>query len=410
MSIRKFINIVMLNEAVVNPDELAQMKSIISGKIKELPADDETIKALREIEDLLRHVGAGGKVGMINNELQLIDDPTVLAAQKDLARYILSLDMTPEQRDELFKLWRTDKLINSAKLLSKGKHTFSDFVTSYDSNPAIKSLVNDLMKISALGQGKGEFGLSVLSKSINKPVGKGDLIIDGRKIEVKTFDKAAARFTDQEVIPAQGYDQAATNLNTFVNNIQPGLVEKAGLNLNKAIDFGLVLEDPEQSDFYELMETLVTIIFGGPAAATDDVGEIMDAVIAGNNNAARQAYARASFNYYMSMKDDEGVLSLNIGSTPMTTIYYRNADELAQMGQRFNAETIYLTSKTFREVYPKISIVDTSGGANAAAAASAKIAAAVPKPKAPGSSMSAAQVSGGASKIPEPTAGRQKRA
>jgi hypothetical protein len=360
----------ILNEApAVRPEEIAALKAALAGKISSLPDDETSAKALREIEDLLKHVNAGGKVGMINNALKSINDPTVDAARKEIARYINNIEMSPEQRDELFDLWRKDKLIKRNVLLSKGKHTFADIVNGYSSNPAIKTLVDELMKISALGQGKGEFGLSVLSKGINKPVGKGDLLIDDRKIEVKTFDKAAARFTDQEVIPAQGYDQAATDLNKFVDSIQPGLVEKSGLNLNKAIDLGITLQGSEQTKFYKMLSNLINIIFGGSKSDKGDVGEIMAAIKAGDNNAAKQAYARASFNYYMGMKDDEGVLSLNIGTQPMTVIYYRNADELAEMGQRFNAETIYLTSKTFREVYPKISIVDTTFGANAAAKA-----------------------------------------
>jgi hypothetical protein len=158
---RNLIDIIKLLEATAEPteDEFASLKAIISGKIKQLPDDDETAKALREIEDLLSHVGgggAGGKIGLINGELSKINDPTVQAAQKELARYILSLDMTPAQRAELFKLWREDKLVDRSKLLSKGKKTFADIINGYNSNSAIKELTNDLMRISALGQGKGE--------------------------------------------------------------------------------------------------------------------------------------------------------------------------------------------------------------------------------------------------------------
>jgi hypothetical protein len=199
---RNFIDIVDLKEApldTTNSRELEAFKKTIASRIKELPADDATVKALKEIEDLLKHVHAGGKMGIINGELQQINDPTVTAAQKLLARYILSLDMTPEQRDELFTLWRNDKLVNRKKLLTPGKHTFDELVTSYTTNPIIKELVDELMHMATLGQGKGEFGLSVLSKNINKPEGKGDLLIDGKKIEAKTTDGGAGRFTDQEV-------------------------------------------------------------------------------------------------------------------------------------------------------------------------------------------------------------------
>ena len=112
---------ILLEAAKLDFDDLSSLKKVVTSKIKELPEDEATVKALKEIEDLLKHVHAGGKMGIINGELKKIDDPTVTAAQKLLARYIMSLDMTPDQRDELFTLWREDKLVNRKKLLSSGK-------------------------------------------------------------------------------------------------------------------------------------------------------------------------------------------------------------------------------------------------------------------------------------------------
>ena len=67
--------------------ELEAMKSVIAGKIKQLPDDDATAKTLREIEELLQHVNAGGRMGMIKGRLEKINDPAVLASQKRLAQY-----------------------------------------------------------------------------------------------------------------------------------------------------------------------------------------------------------------------------------------------------------------------------------------------------------------------------------
>ena len=59
-------------------------------------------------------------------------------------------------------------------------------------------MTDDLSMISFLGQGKGEFLLSVFSKSITK-AGKGDLQVDGKMVEVKTREGGAGRFMDQQV-------------------------------------------------------------------------------------------------------------------------------------------------------------------------------------------------------------------
>lgn len=414
-SIRKFINII--TEAA-SDDALAQMKTVIAGKIKDLPADDDTIKALREIEDLLRHVHAGGKVGMIKTELARIDDPTVLAAQKDLARYILSMDMTPEHRDELFTLWRSDKLVNCTALLGKGKKDFSQIITSYSTNPAIRELVNDVMRISALGQGKGEFGLSVLSKNINKQEGKGDLSINNRAIEVKTTDGGAGRFTDQEVRPGAGFESAARQLDTFVRQYQPNLA-KSGGNLGDLVGFYETLATnpdttKEAAEYLKLVEDVIALIFKG-----ENIAPIMSAFKAGDFNNTIQEYAKTNFNYYMGKKKDEGVLYIGLGKDPIMTVFFKNANELEESGLRLHAGTAYITSiADVRLPYPQIAIVDTTFGANAAAAsekaavqAAARAAKAIPKPAAPGSSMAADKIStpGSATKVPEPSAGRQKR-
>lgn len=361
----------LLTESSDTSDDLTSMKQAIAAKIKELPLDDITAKALKEIEDLLKHVHAGGRMGIINGELKAINDPTVDDAQRMLARYILSLDQTPAQRDELFKLWREDKLIDSKKLITPGKKSFSDIVTSFNSNPLIKELVTELMHISALGQGKGEFGLSVLSKKIHKQEGKGDLSINGHNIEVKTTDGGAGRFTDQEVRPAAGYEKAARDLNNFVLAHPNHAVKlpKSGVNMSVAIDFARAIQDPkERKQYMNMVKHVITLIFGGTATA--GITKIMTAIESGNLGAALQEYAKESFNYYMSKKKDEGVLYITLLDNPISTIYFTDADELSQSSLRLHAGTPYITSiADVRLPYPQIEIVTTTFGANARAQA-----------------------------------------
>lgn len=358
---RDLINLTKSLFEEVDASQLDSMKSVIAGKIKELPPDDVTIKALREIEDLLRHVNAGGKSGIIKGKLQSIDDPTVHAAQKELARYILSMDMTPEHRDEMFDLWKADKLVKRDVLLSPGKKNFSQIINKYDSNPAVRELVNDVMRIAALGQGKGEFGLSVLSKSINKQEGKGDLNIGGRAIEVKTTDGGAGRFTDQEVRPGPGFEQAARELAGFIKQYQPNMA-KSGANLDGIVRFyELIKANPdmkaETSNLLQMIKNVIGLIFNGM-----DVSNIIKAIEEGNVNKVKQEYAKTSFNYYMGQKKDEGVLYISLTKDPIMTVFFKNADELAQSGLRLHAGTVYITSVAdVRLPYPQMEIVDTKG-------------------------------------------------
>ena len=373
---RDLLNLIKLFEEPAgtqkpNTQELDAFKQMISARIKQLPDDDATAKALKEIEDLLKNVNAGGKMGIINGELASINDPTVSAAQKELARYILSIDMTPADRDQLFTLWRNNKLVKIDVLLGHGKKDFSKIITDYDTNPAIKELVNELMRISALGQGKGEFGLSVMSKSINKQEGKGDLNISGRAIEVKTTDGGAGRFTDQEVRPGPGFDKAARNLNNFIKQYQPTLA-KSGANLDGLINFYEVLASnpdlkEDADNLISMIEEVIQQIFEG-----EDVSKIINAIATGNISNAKQEYAKTNFNYYMSKKKDEGVLYISLVKDPIMTVFFKDADELADSGLRLHAGTTYITSTSdVRLPYPQIEIVDTSAPLASSSAASA---------------------------------------
>lgn len=377
-----------------NPEELEAFKSIIAGKIKQLPDDDKTAKTLKEIEELLQHVQAGGRMGMINGQLHAINDPAVTAAQKRLAQYLAGMEVDPKDRQELFTLWRENKLVDIDKLLSKKSYKFTDIFTNYEKNPAIKELIDDVMEEQALGQGKGEFGLNVLSKSVTKPgkhyeastgkddESKGDLLmkLNGkwRKIEIKTTHGGAARFSDQEVRPAQGYEAAAARLNGFVNGFKnttmykellPKGIPAYGINLRIAISLYERLKDSKYGNEYlKLVQEVVTLIFGGPTADKKAVKNIMTAFKAGDGNSAMQAYSQASFNYYMGKKDDEGVLAIDLNQK--TFMFYKVAEDLTKEKLRLDAKTVYLTAKDVaRGAYPQLAVVPTTFGANAKAAA-----------------------------------------
>jgi hypothetical protein len=367
----RFTEINSLLEAPNEPtkDELEGMKSVIASKIKELPPDDATAKALKEIEELLQHVNAGGRMGMIYDQLEQIKDPAVLASQKMLARYILSIDSTPEQRKEFFNVWKTNRAVNVAALLSKKKVSFSTVFPNYDSNPLVKEFVIDVMEISTLGHGRGEFGLNVLSKSIWKPEdNKGDLQMKFQsktwQIECKTTMGGAARFSDQQVRPAEGYEAAAIALNTFVktNKTSPMKLPTAGLNVNQAIELYRKLQGADQSKFLELVKRCVTLIFGGSKANPNDIKNIINSIKGGDSGSALQGWSKASFNYYISQKEDDGILYIDLNEKSF--IFYDNADDLTKQGLRFHASTPYISSvkDPTRGAYPKIEVVPTTFG------------------------------------------------
>jgi hypothetical protein len=394
----------ILSEAIhttISAPELEGLKDTISRRIKELPDDESTQKALNEIEDLLSHVSHGGKFGSISKEILEIQDRAVRDAKKVLARLVLSImeevGATPEQRADFFNTWKSNNLVNIPELLSNNNVDFNTVFNGYSQNPITKEFVDEVMLVSDLGMGRGEFGLNVLSQSItvagkaskkdndeNSGSKKGDLQIKADdktyQVELKTEMGGAARFGDQEVAPAEGFEAAAIALNTFVKHhkMYKNLSRKlsgSGMNLNQAIEFNQFLTPAESNKFLGLVRKCITLIFGkvGKVRRTNyvsnlkkNINAIMGAIETGDGGEAAQLWSQASFNYYMSKKHDDGVLYTNLNNK--TFIYYNDAEQLLAQGLRFHASTPYIsaTKDPVRAVYPQIGVQQTSFGANAA--------------------------------------------
>jgi hypothetical protein len=140
-----------------------------------------------------------------------------------------------------------------------------------------------------------------------------------------------------------------------------------------AIDFYQLAPQKVKDEFFNKVSAIITTIFGGKSADKAAIKKIMLAFKSGDKNTAIQMYAQTSFNFYMGKKDDEGVLAINLNSHSF--IFYTSADDLTKEKMRFNADTIYLTAKdVVRGAYPQMSIVPTTFGANAKAAAEKKAA------------------------------------
>lgn len=343
-------------------DPLYSIKIAISNKIKDLPANASTEKALAEIEDLLSSIQAGGKLQFVGGQLQQIDDPDVNAAQKLLAKYILSLDAgTPEDKKRLFETWKSKNgLIDVEKLLSPGRKTVSEIVNGYSTNPAIKELADDLSGIASLGQGKGEFMLSVFSKRITK-AGKGDLQIDGfGRVEVKTTDAGAGRFFDQEVKPSTQFQGAVNNFVKKFGEVlkQNNLITTTGVNISQLIKLKNLLPAENRSKFKSLLTKVISNIFAAdPSLATP----VVSAIMVDNEGLAKQKYAVANLNNYMKLKsDDEGILMIDLSKQPFTFVFFNDNESLNAGGLRLHSGTAYPVTNEPRNAYPQINIKTTS--------------------------------------------------
>ena len=95
-------------------------------------------------------------------------------------------------------------------------------------------------------------------------------------------------------------------------------------------------------------------------AAQDLVGPIVDSIVAGNGNQAKQRYAVANLNNYMAQKDDVGILAINLAKDPYTFVFFKDNASLNAGGMRLHSSTGYPIAADFRDAYPQTDIVDTA--------------------------------------------------
>lgn len=339
-------------------DDFNTLKSSVSTTIDDLPFSKNSRTALSEIHEILQVSQLGGKKEYIKHQLKSINDPEVQKEFNLLYKHISSLNCPILELAELFELWRTDKLIDVELLLSPGINNFSEIITSYNANTAIRELSNELSKVSFINTGKGEFLLSMFSKRITKRA-KGDLNINGFNVEVKTTDGGSPRFTDQDVNPGITYSGFVNIFKTNWEQYFKGLgIPKTGLSLQWIYTISKYIPANKQDQYYEDIENIFISLF-----PTENIKQIIKKLRCGNINLAKQLYAQANINYYKHVKsEDDKILYLDLTNYPATSICFESCDDLNNHKLRLHSSSSYpiVFIGVSRDCFPQIEIIKTS--------------------------------------------------
>ena len=397
-------------------DPLYSLKATISHKIKELEPDEQSQHALDEINDVLSTIKIGGRKKSALMDLETWSDEDVKSAKDLLARYIVSLESPVSYKKSMLEQWKNGGLIDINVLFSTEipkQHTVGEIVKGYDTNPAIKEMTTDLLQVSSLGKGKGEFMLKVLSPGITNPKGgKGDIeVINFGTVEVKTTDGGAGRFTDRQVKPGTGYQSAVNDFfktfNTFLEspdaaaepapvappaedparlqtlagiNTPPAPVpaetpvaearapkapkevkpkkmsSNSGINIDQLIELHKKLPDDMKGVFVTKLTSVLDQVF---LKVPQYSGAIVQEITAGTSGKAKQLYGVGILNNYMSVKTDKGILYINLRASTPTFTFFTNNASLNSAGMRLNIETAYPVTNDVQLAYPKTTIVPT---------------------------------------------------
>ena len=342
----------------VDRKNLLGLRQDILSKLEALPQTKDSRRTLEKIRELLQATDATDNLKAYAERITDLgaQDTDVAGAVEQLTKLIGAVVQMTSVKDKnlFFKLWESDRLVKVDKLMKGGEvMNLSGLFSYYGRSKAVTYVVNSLSKDAGYGLGKGEFLLAVLSRRIQKAPGKGDLLIDGKSIEVKATDGGSPRFADQEVRVAQGYEQTRDQLfDLYKEEIaQTGGAGKTGLNLEKWIAVGQQTT-VDKPTFAKNTKALLNKIF-----PEIDNTALSNAIAAGQLGKAKSLYANSSFTRYMNIKQDEAVLYINLSKKDPTYVMFRTVEDLANMGLYLHAETIYILGMSGnRDVYPQMSV------------------------------------------------------
>jgi len=345
------------------PEAVQLQKRELIQKLQSLPEKDpDTQKLIDRFTQLLTDVGVGGRVASLLNRVQEIYDNDVKKAVRKIAKIISTVDFSSQGRQQLFKLWNADKIVNKNLLTSGGTHSFADVFAGYGKDPAMTELVDDFQDVIGQGIGPGEFALACLSKGITG-VGsgkeKGDLIIGKKPVELKTRNVKDARMYDRQVTVTANYDQLVTKfMQKYSKDLQAMAKKgfqpsKQGLNLSQLASLMQFTNNPS---IEQDINTILINVFAG-VKGTD---AITKALAKGDVNTARDLYGKININYYLGYKRSQGqldgIIFANLANKTYT--YIQNTKDLKGSGMGVSVATAYpvATADPKMNPYPQIGV------------------------------------------------------
>lgn len=347
---------------------LLGLKQDVLDMVGNLQAGKDTRRILEKVRELLAKNNATDNLGAYASRVQDLGatDADVRKAADQLTNLIAAAaeQTSLQDREFFFKKWEADQIVKVDKLLLGGKKfVIGELFEYYGKSKAITFLVNALSKEAGYGLGKGELLLAVLSQRINKAPGKGDLLIDGKSIEVKATDGGSPRFADQEVRVGSGYEQKRDEIiMAYSAQIQAlGGLGKTGLNLANYIAIGQS-EGVDKTKFGTDTADLLDKIFDSKVDTTD----LLQAILNKKVGTAKKLFAEKTFQRYMDIKQDDGVLYINLAAKEPTYVMFKTVEDLAKLGLYLHAGTIYILGMSGnRDVFPQMSINDVPEAAEA---------------------------------------------
>jgi hypothetical protein len=254
---------------------------------------------------------------------------------------IIKSDANIEEKNEFLKKFPKG-ILDVKKLVDGSEHSFEDLV-----GPGFPTelFINLSVSLTSQGVGPGEVALAVLSPSVKwsgRVAGGGDILVNGKAVEVKTRVSSGGRWLNTRKsnmnLPAikeaieelTGYEvPARLSVDRWVNEYRPLIDKKELNNVSKIIADGIFNGVPNTA--YK------------SAIAKGSVADIID------------EHLRTGFNNYKKLSGFEGVLLMDI---PLKKAqYFTDYDSMKGV---IKNDAVYIYGPE-SEMMPKVSLIATKG-------------------------------------------------
>lgn len=323
---REFINMI---ERLVESDESDPnvIKKTIIDMIK--TTDEESV--LRKV---LKTLEAGNLDDRIHDVIKTDADAKMFV--KQITDAIVSSDASVQEKNEFLEKYPSG-IIDLSVLLDGSPHKFSDFTGKGLPEELFTKLATSLV---SQGVGPGEVALAVLSPDIKwsgRAAGGGDIIADGKNIEVKTSVKSGGRWINAR--------KANMDLPSIKKTIEAasGLPVPARLGISAWVNNFRPAIDPGQLP--QVCDTIAKGLFTAAdttrlerALASENAVDILDEML------------RTGYENYKNLSGFDGMLMMDVGSK--TAQYFKDYDD---MQGSIKIESAYLFGPE-GETMPKISL------------------------------------------------------
>lgn len=263
-------------------------------------------------------------------------NPTAHAFCKQISNIIISSDATVVEKDEFLNKFSTG-ILDVKKLIDGTPHLFGELVGPGFSTEVFAELSTTLV---SQGVGPGEIALAVLSPHVQwcgRSAGSGDIIIDGKNIEVKTSVKSGGRWINAR--------KAKMNLSAIKDAIErsTNLTVPARLGIPNWVNtFRPAIQTSE-------LNNICSVIGRGLFSAVDTTAFERTLMI-GTVDAIIDEMLRTGYENYKTLSGFDGMLMIDMKS--QTAQYFSSYNE---MRGNIKIDSAYLYGPE-SETMPKVSL------------------------------------------------------